>query len=146
MMPSSVLLTGQRCNRSWRYCGLQRHSTKFNENALKREGAPPRPKVTGLTLSSETLAVRKYHTISAKRRRDALIDIRKEKCVGMGLGPVLAPQPQMVAPDEALPARANIRIPIIISQFHGLIHPTVTVSQVGRLRRPQVGSKTFLST
>jgi hypothetical protein len=63
-----------------------------------------------------------------------LIDVRKEKCVGMGLGPILAPQPQMVSPNEALPARANIQIPIIVSQFHGLIHPTVTISQVGRLR------------
>jgi hypothetical protein len=110
----------------------------------KRKGTTS--KVTGLTFSSETLAVRKYHTISAKRRRDALIDIREEKCVGMGLGPILAPQPQMVAPDEALPARTNIRVPIIISQFHGLIHRIVTVSQVGCLRRPQVGSKTLLST
>jgi hypothetical protein len=75
-----------------------------------------------------------------------LIDVRKEKCIGVSLGPILTPIPQMVTPDEALPARANIRIPIVISQFYGLIHPTVTVSQVGRLRRPQVGSKTFLST
>jgi hypothetical protein len=52
----------------------------------------------------------------------------------------------MIAPDEALPTRANIRIPIIISQFYGLIHPTVTVSQVRRLRRPQMGSKAFYST
>jgi hypothetical protein len=52
----------------------------------------------------------------------------------------------MITPDEALPARANIRIPIVISQLNGLIHPTVTVSQVGRLRCPQVGSKTFFST
>jgi hypothetical protein len=64
----------------------------------------------------------------------------------MGLGPILAPQPQMVTPNEALPTRANIRIPIIISQFEGLIHPAVTVSQVGRLRRPQVGPKAFFST
>jgi len=69
----------------------------------------------------------------------------KEKCIGVSLGPILTPIPQMVTPDEALPARANIRIPIIISQFYGLIHPTVTVSQVGRLGRPQMGSKTFLS-
>jgi hypothetical protein len=64
----------------------------------------------------------------------------------MGLGPILAPHPKMVAPDEAFPARANIRIPVIISQFHDLIRPTITVSQVGRLRFPQVGSKAFLST
>ena len=75
-----------------------------------------------------------------------MIDVRKEKCTGIGTGPILAPHPQMIAPNEALPARANIRIPIIISQFHGLIHPTVTVSQVGRLRCPQMGSKAFYST
>jgi hypothetical protein len=51
----------------------------------------------------------------------------------------------MIAPEKALPACANIRIPVIISQFHGLIHRTVTVSQVGRLRCSKVGSKAFLS-
>jgi hypothetical protein len=75
-----------------------------------------------------------------------LIDVRKEKCIGKGLGPILAPHPQMVTPDEALPARANIRIPKIISQFYGLVHPTVTVSQVGRLRCSQMGPKAFDST
>ena len=75
-----------------------------------------------------------------------MIDVRKEKCISSGLGAVLAPHPQMVTTDEALPARANIRIPIIISQFQGLIHPAVTVSQVGRLRCPQMGSKAFFST
>jgi len=69
----------------------------------------------------------------------------KEKSIGTGLGPILAPQPQMVAPDEALPAGANIRIPKIISQFHGLIHPAVSVSQVGRLRCPEMGPKAFFS-
>jgi len=81
-----------------------------------------------------------------KKQRDALIDVRKEKCIGMGAGPILVPHPQMIAPDEALPARANIRIPIIVSQFHGLIHPTVTVSQVGSLRCPQMGPKAFFPT
>ena len=51
----------------------------------------------------------------------------------------------MVSPDEALPARANVRIPEIISQFYSLVHPTFTVSQVGRLRCSKVGSKAFLS-
>ena len=52
----------------------------------------------------------------------------------------------MVAPDEALPAGANVGIIVIVSQLESLIHPTITVSQVRRLRRPQVGAKTFLST
>ena len=81
-----------------------------------------------------------------REEKKALIDVRKEKCICVCIGPVLAPQPQMVAPSKALPARPNIRIPKIVSQFHGLVHPTVTVSQVGRLRCPQVGSKTFLCT
>ena len=50
-----------------------------------------------------------------KKQRDALIDVRKEKCIGTGLLPILAPIPQMISPDEALPTCANIRIPIIIS-------------------------------
>jgi hypothetical protein len=52
----------------------------------------------------------------------------------------------MVTPDEALPAGANVRIPVVLSQFKGLIHPTVSVPQVRRLRRPQVGTETFYST
>jgi len=51
----------------------------------------------------------------------------------------------MVSPDEALPARANVRIPEIISQFYSLVHPTFTVSQVGRLRCSKVGSKAFFN-
>jgi hypothetical protein len=74
-----------------------------------------------------------------------LIDVRKEKCIGVSLGPVLAPHPQMIASEKALPTRANIWIPVIVSQFQGLIHPTVTVPQVGRLRCSKVGSKAFLS-
>ena len=98
-----------------------------------------------LTSSSETLP--QYRPESASEiGKNALNNVRKEKCIGVSRGPVLAPHPQMVAPNEALPARANIRIPVIISQFHSLIHPTVTVSQVSRLRRPQMGSKALLST
>jgi hypothetical protein len=100
----------------------------------------------GLTSSRETLSTPHNTQSAPKKQRDALINVRKEKCIGRGLGPILAPQPQMVTTDEALPARANIRIPIIISQLNGLIHRTVTVSQVGRLRCPQVGSKAFFST
>jgi hypothetical protein len=112
-----------------------------NSNQLKREAAL-RP--SQLTFSSETLSTRRHNTISSKKRRSTLIDVRKEKCIGASVGPILAPQPQMVAADKALPAGADVRIPVIISQFDGLIHRTVTVSQVRRLRRPQVGVKTFV--
>jgi hypothetical protein len=89
---------------------------------------------------------RRQTTTSSEKRRNPLIDVRKEKCIGVSLGAVLAPHPQMIAPEKAFPARANIRISIIISQFLGLIHRTATVSQVGSLRCSKVGSKTFLST
>ena len=74
------------------------------------------------------------------------MDVRKEKCTSVGLGPVLAPVPQMVAPQKALPAGADVRIPEILSQFDGLILRAVTVPQVRRLGCPQVGAKTLLST
>jgi hypothetical protein len=106
--------------------------------------------VIGLTFSSETLLTRAHTTHSQHSIKKTMscidIDVRKEKCIGVGFGPILAPPPQMVAPDKTLPASAKIRIPIIISQFKGLVHPTVTVSQVGRLRRPQMGTETFSST
>jgi hypothetical protein len=51
----------------------------------------------------------------------------------------------MVAPQEALPAGADVRIPKIVSQFDGLILRAVTVPQIRRLGRPQVGAKTLLS-
>jgi hypothetical protein len=99
-----------------------------------------------LTSSAETLSTQTdQNQLRKSGKKKALIDVRKEQCIGVSLGPILAPQPQMVAPDEALPARANVRIPIIISQFYGLIHPTITVSQVGRLWCPQMSSKTFYS-
>jgi hypothetical protein len=56
------------------------------------------------------------------------MDVRKEKRVGMGLGPILAPHPEMIAPDQAFPARPNIRVPVIVSQLHDLIRPTITVA------------------
>ena len=70
---------------------------------------------TRLTSSAETLPHTDRPESASKIGKNALIDVRKEKCIGTGLGPILAPQPQVVAPNEALPARANIRIPVIIS-------------------------------
>jgi hypothetical protein len=49
----------------------------------------------------------------------------------------------MIAPDDALPARAEDVVPKVVSQLHGLFHPTVTVAQMCRLRRPKVGAETL---
>ena len=47
----------------------------------------------------------------------------------------------MVAADEALPARANNIIPIIIPHLYGLVDPTTTIPQVRLLRISEVGAK-----
>jgi len=52
----------------------------------------------------------------------------------------------MVAPNEALPARAENIIPIIISQDYGLVYPTAAIAQVCCLRYPFVDTKTFYVT
>jgi len=52
----------------------------------------------------------------------------------------------MVAADEALPARAEVKIRIIVSQLYDLLHPTVTVSQVRCLRRPKVDIEAIFVT
>ena len=52
----------------------------------------------------------------------------------------------MVTPKEGLQARANVWIPIVLSEFVGLILPAVTVPQVRRLGGPQVAAETFNST
>jgi len=52
----------------------------------------------------------------------------------------------MIAPDEALPARADNVVPIVVSQLYGLVHPTTTVTQIRRLRRPKVGAETLYVT
>jgi hypothetical protein len=53
------------------------------------------------------------------------------------------PRPQMIAPDEALPARADDIIPIVVPQLYGLVHPTATIAQVRCLRRPEVSAETL---
>jgi hypothetical protein len=53
------------------------------------------------------------------------------------------PHPQMIAPDEALPARADDLIPIVVPQLYGLVHPTATIAQVRCLRGPEVGAETL---
>ncbi len=85
---------------------------RFSEQSenVTREDIKARP-----TSSSETLSTMDSPQSAPKSEENPLIDVRKEKCVGVGLGPILAPQPQMIAPKEALPAGANIRIPVIIS-------------------------------
>jgi hypothetical protein len=52
----------------------------------------------------------------------------------------------MVATNEALPARAEVIIPIIVSQLYDLVHPTATISQVRCLRRPEVDIEALFVT
>jgi len=42
-------------------------------------------------------------------------DARKEQRAGIGVGAILAEDSQMVASDKALPARADVRITVILS-------------------------------
>jgi hypothetical protein len=42
-------------------------------------------------------------------------DVRKEQSAGIGAGTVLAEESQMVASDKALPARAHVRISVVLS-------------------------------
>jgi hypothetical protein len=57
-----------------------------------------------------------------------------------------APVAQVVSPNDALPAGANVRIPGIVSQFYGLVHPTNCRPPTSPFAEPQVDAKTFLST
>jgi hypothetical protein len=72
--------------------------------------------------------------------------VRKEERVCGGRGPVLAPHSQVVAPDEALPARADIRVAIVVSQLDRLVPPTVAIPQVRRLRRPEMNIEALYPT
>jgi hypothetical protein len=75
-----------------------------------------------------------------------LIDVREKQGIRGGRRSALVPHPQVIAPDEALPARADNLVPIVISQLYCLVHPTTTVTQIRRLRRPKVGAETLYVT
>ncbi len=47
----------------------------------------------------------------------------------------------MVASCKALPACADVRIAIILSQFEGLVHVAVSVAQIRRLWVAEMGSE-----
>ena len=74
------------------------------------------------------------------------MDVRKEQRIGGSGWPALAPHPQMVASPEGLPTSANIRIPPIISQLDDLVLPTISVTQIRRLRLPEVDVEALFPT
>lgn len=47
----------------------------------------------------------------------------------------------MVASDKALPTRADVWISVVLSQLEGLVHPTVPVAQIRRLRVTEVSTE-----
>ena len=51
--------------------------------------------------------------------------------------------PEVVAAYNALPAGADRRIAKVCSEFHSLVHCTVTITKVCRLRIAQVEAKAF---
>jgi len=70
------------------------------------------------------------------------MDVRKKQRATGGL----APHPQVVAPGDTLPTCTDIRIPIVVPQLNGLVHPTSSITQVRRLRRAEVGAEALYPT
>src|SRR5260370_31539344 len=81
---------------------------RFSEQSenVTREYIKARP-----TSSSETLSTMDRPQSAPKSEENTLIDVRKEKYVGVGVGPILAQHPQISAPKEPLPPAAKIHIP-----------------------------------
>jgi hypothetical protein len=51
----------------------------------------------------------------------------------------------MVAPDGALPAGPDVRIPIVLSQFHNLTPPGTPITQVCRVWFTDMGIEALLA-
>ena len=51
--------------------------------------------------------------------------------------------PEVVAANEGLEARSEIRAAVVLSELYGLIHPTVSVTEVGREGRAKVYVEAF---
>ena len=49
----------------------------------------------------------------------------------------------MVSPDEALPARPDIYIPMIVSPLHGPAHHVIPITETCRQHFAEMGTKTF---
>lgn len=47
----------------------------------------------------------------------------------------------MVSPNEALPARPDDRIPVVISELEGLVNPAMTIAKVCRLWGTEMGTE-----
>ena len=73
-----------------------------------------------------------------------LADVRKEQGARIGIGTVLAEEPEMVASQKGLQARANIHVTVILSQLISLVHPVMPVAQIRRLRVAEVSTEALL--
>ena len=51
--------------------------------------------------------------------------------------------PEVVAANEGLEARSEIRAAVVLSELYGLIHPAVSVTEVGREGRAKVYVEAF---
>ena len=149
----AVLLTGPCRNRFSLYCGAQRQSASSQPVNKRREICIRR---FGERIGMQNSPLPRKHYIRTYTTRSVpkedmkemhcLIDIREKKGVRGGRRSALVPHPEMISPDEALPARADDFIPIVVSQLDGLVHPTATVSQVRCLRCPDVCAQTLYVT
>ena len=70
---------------------------------------------------------------------ERLADVRKEQCAGIGVGAVLAEEPQIVESGGILFwAIVDYRHPFL-NQLESLVHKAVSVAQIHRLRLADVG-------
>jgi hypothetical protein len=53
----------------------------------------------------------------------------------------LTVHPQVVSPDEALPAGPDDWVPVVISELEGLVYPTMAITKVGRLWGTEMGAE-----
>lgn len=99
-----------------------------------------------VTSSSETLSTH-AHTVSVQRKTKKRVEGRtRGNSALVGRGPALVPHPQVIASDEALPARAKYVIPIVVSQHVSFVHPSATIAQVRSLRISEVRPETLYIT
>ena len=69
--------------------------------------------------------------------------LREEERATVARGAILAVNTEVVAADERLAACTDGRAAVILTELHGLIHPTVAVTEVGRLRVTQMEAQAF---
>lgn len=54
--------------------------------------------------------------------------------------------PEMVSTDKTLETSANTREAKVLTQLNRLVHPTIAIAQIGRLRCTKVNSKALFRT